>query len=75
MKNPLLLPQQLKPDHLVRFRTRYGLTITDMKHILGHKCVSTWSRWEAGTVSIPLWLSWALIAVSNKLKQLEEVIK
>lgn len=75
MKNPTLLPQQLTPTHLIRFREKYGLSATDCRDMLGHKSVSTWARWETGRVAIPLWLSWALITLAGRLQKLEEVLK
>ena len=75
MKNPSLLPQQLTPTHLIRFREKYGLSVSDCRDMLGHKSPSTWSRWETGRVAIPLWLSWALITLAGRLQKLEEVLK
>lgn len=75
MKNPTLLPQQLKPTHLIRFREKYGLSVSDCRDMLGHKSASTWSRWETGRVAIPLWLSWALIPLAGRLQKLEGVLK
>ena len=75
MKNPTLLPQQLTPTHLIRFREKYGLSVSDCRDMLGHKSPSTWSLWETGRVAIPLWLSWALITWAGRLQKLEEVLK
>ena len=66
--------QQLKPDHLKQFRTRYNLTIQQAADNIGVHAL-TWGRWERGLHRIPAYLFNALKPVADHLRRLEELTK